>query len=128
MANIMFNHTDDNSVFSCIIYFRFNHDKSPLVHDNLQLTLFQSLIHLINRTLFDYCSLIWMFCGRTLREKINTLHERALRLAYNDYTSSFNALLDKDSSVTMHQRNLRCLAIEIFIEIRPTKSLPTIHL
>ena len=65
-------------------------------------------------SLFNYCPLIWMFCGRTLNKKINTLHERALRIAYNDYTSSFDALLDKDSSVTIHQRNLRCLAIEMF--------------
>ena len=42
-----------------------------------------------------------MFCGRSFDKKINTLHERALRIAYNDYTSSFNALLDKDSSVTI---------------------------
>ena len=55
-----------------------------------------------------------LLCGRTFNKKINTLHERALRMAYNDYTSSFmNALLDKDSSVTIHQRNLRCLAIEM---------------
>ena len=46
-------------------------------------------------SLFNYCPLIWMFCGGTLYKKIDTLHERALRLAYNDYTSSFNALLDK---------------------------------
>ena len=65
-------------------------------------------------SLFNYCPLIWMFCGRTLNKKINTLHERALRIAYNDYTSSFDALLDKDSSATIHQRNLRCLAIEMF--------------
>ena len=65
-------------------------------------------------SLFNYHPLIWMFCGRTLNEKVNTLHERALQTAYNDYTSSFNDLLDKDSSITIHQRNLRCLAIEMF--------------
>ena len=52
-----------------------------------------------------------MFCGRPLNKNINTLHKRALQIAYNDYTSSFDALLDKDSSVTIHQRNLKCLAI-----------------
>ena len=30
------------------------------------------------------------------------------------YTSSLNAPLDKNSLLTIHQRNLRCLAIEIF--------------
>ena len=30
---------------------------------------------------------------------INRIHERALRIAYNDYTSDFNHLLEKDDSV-----------------------------
>ena len=60
-------------------------------------------------SLFNYCPLIWMFCGRSLNNKINVLHERALRIAYNDYTSSFETLLDNDFSVTIHQKNLRCL-------------------
>ena len=33
---------------------------------------------------FGYCPLIWMFHNRTLNNKINKLHERALRLVYND--------------------------------------------
>ena len=48
-----------------------------------------------------------MFCDRTLNAKINRLHERALRIAYNDYISSFEDLLVKDGSVTIHEKNLR---------------------
>ena len=33
---------------------------------------------------------------------------------YLDYTSSFEELLEKDNSVTIHTRNLQCLAIEMF--------------
>ena len=33
---------------------------------------------------FNYCPLVWMFYSRTLNKKINKLHERALRLVYND--------------------------------------------
>ena len=55
-----------------------------------------------------------MFCGRRLNHKINKLHERALRTAYNDYSSSFKELLTKDDTVTIHQRNLRILAIEMY--------------
>ena len=65
-------------------------------------------------SLFNYCPLIWMFCGRSLNNKINVLHERALPLAYNDYTSSFETLLENDLSVSIHQKNLRCLATEMF--------------
>ena len=41
---------------------------------------------------FNYCPLIWMFHSRTLNSKINKLHERALRLVYNDETSTKSAL------------------------------------
>ena len=55
-----------------------------------------------------------MFCGRTANNKINRLHERALRIAYEDFESTFEELLTKDGSVTIHQRNLRALAIEMY--------------
>ena len=51
---------------------------------------------------------------RTANQKINKLHKRALRIAYDDYCSSFEELLDKDGAVTIHQRNLRALAIEMY--------------
>ena len=63
---------------------------------------------------FNYCPLIWMFCSRHSNHRINKLHERALRIAYNDYFSDFSDLLIKDNAVTIHQRNLRSLAIEMY--------------
>ena len=46
--------------------------------------------------------------------KINRLHERCLRIAYNDKKSNFNELLVKDSSVSIHHQNLQKLAVEMF--------------
>ena len=63
---------------------------------------------------FNYCPLIWMIHSRGLNKKINHIHERALRKVYDDYSSYFEDLLNKDISVTIHQRNLQQLAIEIF--------------
>ena len=63
---------------------------------------------------FNYCQLIWMFHNRTKNNKINRLHERCLRLLYNDKKSSFHDLLEKDGSVSIHYRNLRALAIEMY--------------
>ena len=48
---------------------------------------------------------IWMLCGRRLNHIINKLHERAVRIAYNYYSSDFVELLAKDDTVTIHQRN-----------------------
>ena len=38
---------------------------------------------------FSYCPLIWMFHSRTLNNKINRLHEKALRIVYGDSKSKF---------------------------------------
>ena len=62
----------------------------------------------------SYAPVIWMFHPRKLNTRINHIHERALRLVYKDYTSSFDELLLKDNSYRIHQRNLQKLAIEIF--------------
>ena len=44
---------------------------------------------------FQYCPLVWMFHSRKMNNKINRLHERALRIAYKDHASSFESLLKK---------------------------------
>ena len=59
---------------------------------------------------FNYCPLTWMCHSRTMNNKINRLHERCLRIVHSDKTSSFEKLLEKDGSVTIHTRNLRTLA------------------
>ena len=58
---------------------------------------------------FSYCPLIWMFHGRIVNKKINHLHERALRIVYKDYISSFEDLLKKDKSVTIHHKDIQSL-------------------
>ena len=63
---------------------------------------------------FSYCPLVWMFHSRKLNNRINKLHERALRLVYKDSSSSFNQLLVRDNSFSIHDRNLQKLAIEIY--------------
>ena len=63
---------------------------------------------------FGYCPLTWLFNGRIVNKKINHLHERALRIVYKDYISSFEDLLKRDKSVTIHHSNIQSLAIELF--------------
>ena len=50
---------------------------------------------------FNYCPLIWMFHSRTINNKINGLHERALRIVYSDFKSTFESLLIKDNSFSI---------------------------
>ena len=63
---------------------------------------------------FNYCLLIWMFHNRMLNNRINRLHVRCLRIIYNDKHTSFEKLLEKDKSVSIHQKNLQVLATEMF--------------
>ena len=62
---------------------------------------------------FGYCQLVWMNHNRASNNRINSLHERALRLVCNDFKSSFDQLLEKDNSVTIHQRNLLTLKLKL---------------
>ena len=63
---------------------------------------------------FAYCPLVWMFCSRSLNNKINKLQERALRILYKDYESSFEDLLEKDNTDKIHDRNIKLLAKEVY--------------
>ena len=66
-----------------------------------------------------------MFYNRTTNNKINKLHERALRLVYDDYLSAFEELLEKNNSFirlkslvdSLKQYLVICLKEKILITI-----------
>ena len=60
---------------------------------------------------FKYCPLIWMFHSRELNNRINRLHERALRLVYQDNSLS---VVDSLGRTILWQRNLQVVVTEIF--------------
>ena len=55
-----------------------------------------------------------MIHSRSLNDKINRLHERCLRMIYNDKSSNFEELLNKGNSASIHHNNIRALAIEMY--------------
>ena len=63
---------------------------------------------------FAYCPLVWMCCNRSCNNGINHLHDRALRIVYNDNVSSFKDLLQRGQPVRIHHRNIRLLGIELY--------------
>ena len=63
---------------------------------------------------FSYYPLVCMTHSRGFNNKINHIHERALRIVYKDFSTPFEGLLAKDKSVTIHNQSLQQLAIEIF--------------
>ena len=47
-----------------------------------------------------------MFYSRTTNNKTNKLHERALRLVYDDYVSTFEEFLENDNAFTAQHYNI----------------------
>ena len=69
--------------------------------------------HLLNLSL-TISPLIWMFRSRPINNKINSFRVRALRVVNSDFKSSFEGLLMKGNSFSIHRRSIESLAIEIY--------------
>ena len=63
---------------------------------------------------FSYCPLVWMFHTKQLNNRINSLHEKALRVRYQVRNSSFSELLNLDKSISIHYKNMKYLLTEIY--------------
>ena len=75
----------------------------------------RTLVKAFIESQFMYCPLIWMFYQRSSSTaRINQLHERALKIVHNDNDSTFEGLLKKDNSVSIHYKNIRLLGIELY--------------
>ena len=76
------------------------------------------ILRLLFETFFDsqfkYCPLTWMFYSRTTNNKTNKLHEKALRLVYDDCVSTFEELLEKDNWFSVHHCNIQPHCIELY--------------
>ena len=73
----------------------------------MSLNMWRLLMKMFVESQFNYCPLIWTFHSRHLNNKINNVHEKALRIVYSDYKSTFQELLDKDASFSVFQRNIQ---------------------
>ena len=72
--------------------------------------IFQSFVY----SNLNYCPLVWHFCGKTNYNKIKKIHERALKIVYNDYESPYQDLLDKAGTTTVLISRLKTLLVEVF--------------
>ena len=72
------------------------------------------LLNSVVKSQFSYCPLTWMFTSQYLNNALNSIHERALRLIYNDYELPFERILEDNKQKGIHQKNTESLAIEIY--------------
>ena len=63
---------------------------------------------------FNYCPLIWMFCGKQANNLIGAVHRRSLRVILNDFNISYEEMLQKTGKRTVHEKNLEALMIEVY--------------
>ncbi len=60
---------------------------------------------------FNYCPIIWHFCGQAFTKKIEAIQERALRFMFNDKT--YSSLLEKYNYSTLHIRHIKASTSEV---------------
>ena len=65
-------------------------------------------------TQFGYGPLIWMFASKNSMLKVNKIHRRTLRVVYDDYNSTYEELLASHNDISIHQKHLKHLAIEVY--------------
>ena len=63
---------------------------------------------------FNSCPLLWMFCSYSSNNLINKTHERALRLTSEINDIPFNELLSITADVSIHNKNIQTLLIEVY--------------
>ena len=54
-----------------------------------------------------------MLCGKGNQDKLGKINERALRLAYSEYSSSYKELLANSKETTIPVKSVRILALEV---------------
>ena len=74
----------------------------------------KSIYHAFIMSNFNFCPLIWHFCSKGNTEKPKKIHFRALKFMFQGFNSSYDSLLEKAGTITLHLCRLRCLAFETF--------------
>ena len=76
------------------------------------------LFHAFVSSNFNYCPTIWHFTSKSSTMKIEKVHKAALRVVYNDYTTSYSGLLDMSNRTPLFLARLKGLLVEVFKCIR----------
>ena len=69
--------------------------------------LFNSFVNSFVKSNFNYCPMVWHFCGKVNNDKIEKIQHRALKIIYKDYVSSYEDLVLKANVPTMLNKRLQ---------------------
>ena len=65
-------------------------------------------------TQFGYAPLTWMFASKNSMLKVNKIYRRTLCVVYDDNSSTYEELLNSHNDISIHQKHLKHLAIEVY--------------
>ena len=63
---------------------------------------------------FNYCSIIWMFCSKKSKQRIESIHKRTLRIVFREYDKTYEELLNDHDIKSIHQNHLKFILAEVF--------------
>ena len=63
---------------------------------------------------FNYCPLVWHFCGVKNTEKLEKIQKRGLQFVFRDYTSDYETLLGRCGLDSLQLSRLKTLACEVY--------------
>ena len=65
-------------------------------------------------SVFNYAPILWMFCSKASYREINTIHKRALRAVCQDFSSSYEVLLQNQGFKCIHEIHLCFILCEVY--------------
>ena len=83
---------------------------SKFVNEHCRLSVYKSFIN----ANFNYCPIVWMFCGKTNLNRLEKLQERALATVYGDNSLNYDDMLQRSGQLRLRINLMRLVAIEIF--------------
>ena len=83
---------------------------SPYLQQNQIKLLFNASI----LSTFNYAPLTWMFCNKSCSKKLDSIHKRALRIVYQDFTKSYEELLQISGYKRIHEVHISFLLCEVY--------------
>ena len=76
-----------------------------------------SLLNIANAFIniqFNYAPLMWMFPNKCSVDRNLKIHKRTFQIVYDVYDESYENLLNRSDDISLHQKQLLYLAIEVY--------------
>ena len=83
---------------------------SKFMNEHCRLSVYKSFIN----ANFNYCPIVWMFCGKTNLNKLEKLQERVLAPVYGDNSLNYDDMLQRSGQLRIRINLMRLVAIEMF--------------